>query len=172
MKKDWLWDRKLSVFQAKKILKNPKHRNFNLVASFLLSRKNEPKEVFREYIDPFLFCKYWAVIKRRMRKDSRNEGRIVFWQAVYEKLMDKYRKQGVRFRKTLTLPKDTICKMLAKQIRNIRKQLGLSQKELAKKMGISQQLVSRIENGRENISLATLKNISKALGKRIEIILK
>ena len=169
MKKDWLWDRNLSISQAKQILKNPKHKKFNLLASLLLTRKNDPKEVFKEYIDSLLFCKYWTAIKKRMRKDKWTEPRIVFWQAIYEKLMDRYRKQGISFRKEIPVAKSVICKMVGKQIRDARKELKLSQKELAEKMGISQQLISRIEKGRENVSLITLRNISDALGRKITI---
>lgn len=49
------------------------------------------------------------------------------------------------------------------------KRQGLSQGELAKKMGISQQLISRIEKGKENFSLFTLNNISCALDQKIQI---
>jgi len=47
--------------------------------------------------------------------------------------------------------------------------MGLSQKDFAKKIGVSQQLISRIEQGRENVSLGTLDNISRALGKELRI---
>lgn len=169
MKRDWLWDRKITISQAKKILRHPQHQKFSLLAALLLARKNEPKEVFKEYIDPLLFSKYWATIKKRMRKDRWNEPRIVFWQAVHEKLMERYRRQGISFRKKMPLAKDALCKMVGKQIRDIRKKQGLSQKELAQKLGISQQVISRIEKGGENISLLTLKIISNALGKKVAI---
>lgn len=172
MKADWLWDRKIDIPQAKKILKNPKNENFYLLASLLLARENEPKKVFKEYINPLLFCKQWPNIKRRMRKNKWDEPRIIFWQAVYEKLIDKYRKQGIGFRKSIAFEKDELCKMVGKQIKEIRNNQHLSQKELAEKMGISQQLISRIESGAENISLTSLKNISRALGKTITISLE
>ena len=46
---------------------------------------------------------------------------------------------------------------------------GLSKEETAQKAGIAQQLISRIEKGKENMSLITLKKISKALGRKVEI---
>ena len=166
---DWLWDRKISISRAKRILKDPKQNNFLFLAALLLSRKNNPKEVFKNYLDLFLFCKYWAGIKKRMRKDKWNEPRIIFWQVIYEKLMDKYRKRGISFRKDTLLSKDPLCEKIGKQIRNIRQEQNLLQKQLAKKLGVSQQLISRIEKGKENISLYTLNNISRALGRKIEI---
>lgn len=169
MKENWLWDRKISLSCAKKILKHPAHKKFILLASLLFARKNNPKEVFKEYIDPLLFCECWALIKKRMRKDKWNEPRIIFWQAIYERLLDRYRRRGVSFRKEAPQPKAAICKMLGKQIRAIREKQGLSQKKLAEKMGVSQQLISRIEKGGENTTLITLKNISDALGKKVTI---
>lgn len=169
MKNDWLWDRKLTIAEAKRILKAPDHKNFSLIASLLFSRKNEPREVFGEYIEPLLFCKNWAVIKRRMRKDEWNQPRIIFWQAIYEKLQEKYRRKGIVFRKESPLVKDTLCKTVGGEIRKIRKQKGLSQKALAEKLGFSQQLMSRVEQGKENLSLITLKRISGALGRKVEV---
>jgi len=169
MKNDWLWDRKINISRAKKSLKNPKQKDFFLLAALLLSRNNTPKEVFKDYLDPLLFCKYWTGIKKRMRKDKWSEPRIIFWQVIYEKLMDKYRKRGISFRKDTPLSKNPLCERTGKQIRNIRQEQGLSQKQLAKKLGVSQQLISRIEKGKENVSLDTLSNISRSLGRRIEI---
>ncbi|MBP3517229.1 MAG: helix-turn-helix domain-containing protein [Parabacteroides sp.] len=42
--------------------------------------------------------------------------------------------------------------------------LGLTQKSLAEKMGCSQQYVSKILKGRENLSIETLCKIENALG--------
>ena len=41
---------------------------------------------------------------------------------------------------------------------------GLTQKELAEKLGVSQAMVSQWENGEENFTAATLVKISSALG--------
>lgn len=172
MKSNWLWDRKIGLAQAKKILKNPKHKKFVLVTSLLLARNNEPHEVFTKFIDPLLFCKHWAAVKRSMRHDKWNQQRIVFWQAIYESLLRRYQKQGITFRKEVVLPEGSICQIIGRQIQNARKEQGLSQKDVAKKMRVSQQLISRIEKGGENISILTLNNISKALGKRIEVSLR
>jgi len=169
MKNNWLWDRKISDSRARKILKDPKQKNFILLAALLLSRKNEPKDVFKKYMNPLLFCRQWAVIKRRMRKDKWSEPRITFWQAIYEALLNKYRKQGVAFRREVPFVKNPLCEKIGKELRNIRKRQGLSQGELAKKMDVSQQLISRIEKGKENISLSTLNDVSGALGQKIQI---
>ena len=169
MGQDWLWDRKIKYSEAKRILKDPKDKRFILMASLLLARKHDTKEVFKDYLSPLLFCKYWYVIRKKMREDRWNQSRVIFWQAIYEKLLDRYQKKGVKFRKVKNAVKDELCKVIGKEIRNIRIKQDLSQKELAKKIGISQQLISRVEKGRENVSMLTLKKISKALSKKIEI---
>lgn len=168
MKDNWLWDRKITDVEAKKYLKDPDNEKFLFMAALLLSRKNEPKLVFKDYLNPVIFCKYWAAIKRKMRKDKWSEPRIILWQAIYERLADKYRKEGMVFRKEAP-PKDPLCESTGKKVAGIRREQGLSQKEFAKKIGVSQQLISRIEKGRENVSLGTLANIARALHSIIEV---
>ncbi|MFX1566718.1 MAG: CBS domain-containing protein [Promethearchaeota archaeon] len=46
-----------------------------------------------------------------------------------------------------------------KELQDLRKQVGLTQAELAKHVGISQSLVARIEKGQVNPSIRTLKRI-------------
>ena len=169
MKREWLWDRKIGLRKVKKVLSNPKHRDFTSFAALLLMRKNEPQEVFKEYIDPIVFCKNWAEVKRLMRKDKWSSQRIIFWQAIYEKLLEKYRNEGINFRERKEVVLSELCKKVGSQIQHIRKEQGLSQKALAKKIGISQQLVSRIEKGKENVSLMTLATVMKALNRKISI---
>lgn len=168
MKNDWLWDRRIGIQEAKGILKNPEDRRFIIMASLLLSRKAEPKEVFT-YIEPLIFCKNWHAIKKNMRKDTWAEPRIVFWQAIYEKLLEKYRTKGVTFRVSNNHVKDELCKRVGENIRMLRKEKLLSQKKLARMLHISQQVISRIEQGKENISLVTLHKIANALFRKPEV---
>ena len=169
MKKDWLWDRRLSITKVKGILKDPDSPRFVEFAALLLSRKNIPKEIFGLYVTPLVFCKNWHRIKRQMRKDRWNDPRIEFWQQIYNVLLDKYRKKGVIIRETKKIYIDPLCKHIGNQIRKIRKQKKLTQVELAKKAGISQQIISRIERGEENISIATLKGITNALKVKVNL---
>lgn len=169
--RDWLWDKKISVEKARMILKDPERRRFLSLAGVLLSRKNTPKEVFRYYLDPILFIRYWYKIKRQMRKDDWNDPRIEYWQAIYESLREKYRKKGFDVKTPASAPKprNDFCKAIADKIRSVRKERGCTQDALAKKLKISQQVISRIENGNENISLATLKKIADAIGVEVRI---
>lgn len=58
---------------------------------------------------------------------------------------------------------------LRELIIHTRTKLGLTQKQLAEKSGVSQANLSRIENGSYNPSIPILKRIADALGKRLVI---
>ena len=61
---------------------------------------------------------------------------------------------------------------ISRQIIHARIVAGLTQKELAEKIGTRQSNVSRIENGNYNPSIAILKRIAKATGKKLRVVLK
>lgn len=169
MNNSWLWDKKVSINSAKKILRDTTHKKFLRFAALLLSRQNSTREVFTQYLNPIDFCRNWRKIKRVMRRDNWNNPRIEFWQAIYEKLIEKYSNKKIpinNFKKQVE-PADELCKTIGHKIKDIRKQNGLTQKQLARKMKISQQLISRIEKGRENISVITLKKVATALNSRV-----
>jgi len=51
-----------------------------------------------------------------------------------------------------------------------RNEAGLTQSEVAKRMGITQSAVARIESGAYNIKYKTFFNYIKACGKRVAIL--
>ena len=172
--RDWLWDRNISLKKAKSILKQPSNERFTSLAALLLSRKNTPEEVFKIYLKPLDFINSWSSIKRQMRKDDWNDPRIEFWQAIYEKLIEKFRKRGVFVQKKPkpARPNIGLYRTVTDKIRAVRREKGLTQGELAKRLGISQQIISRIESGNENISLLTLKKIVDSLSSELILDIK
>ncbi|QAS70591.1 helix-turn-helix transcriptional regulator [Oenococcus sicerae] len=58
---------------------------------------------------------------------------------------------------------------LAIKIRNLREQEGLSQRELAARLGKPQSTIARIENGNVNPSFKTIEEIANKLGKNLQI---
>lgn len=54
-------------------------------------------------------------------------------------------------------------------IRDAREEAGLSQTELAARIGIAQSALSRIEAGRANLTLGTLQRVTDALGVPLSI---
>lgn len=163
------WDRAISKDKAMKVLKDEANPRFIEFAALLLSRANDPKAVFGAYLSKELFCKYWARIKRRMRQNKWNDSRIIFWDEVY-----KVARKGVDIAE-LSGPKrhlavDSEIKAICDRIRQVRKQAGLTQAELAKKSKFSQQTISFVEQGYVNISLQTLKRIASALNLKVTLV--
>lgn len=170
MRPDWLWDRNIPEEELKDILKDPQHERFVEIAALLLSRNNVPKDIFSQYLDRKVFVQNWRRIKRQMRKNKWNDSRIIFWKAIYEKLFSDYKLKGVEvFERKIEKRNIGLSRDVGQKIRNLREEEKLSQKELAQKMGISQQMISRIETGRENLCFSSLEKIITALGRSISL---
>ncbi|MDI3548593.1 MAG: hypothetical protein PWR10_2245 [Halanaerobiales bacterium] len=58
---------------------------------------------------------------------------------------------------------------IKRQIIKLRLEQGLSQKELAKKIGTKQSAISRLESDDYNPSIELLDKVAHALGKKLEI---
>jgi DNA-binding XRE family transcriptional regulator len=54
-------------------------------------------------------------------------------------------------------------------LKQAREQAGLSQEELAKKLGTQKTAISRIENHAQDIKLSTIQKVARALGKNLEV---
>ena len=159
--------------KAKRILSNDKHPEFTRTASLLLSRNNEPSRVFGDYLSHELFYMNWNAIKKAMRRNKWDDQRIIFWQAVYEKLAREYKSRGVAVRNVAAhKPADPVCARIGARLVEERKNKDLTQSALAKKIGISQQMLSRIETGRANLSMSTIQKIADKLGYKVEVELK
>ncbi len=170
MKSDWLWDRNIPTSKIDYILKDDNHERFSEIAALLLSRKNAPREVFDNYLDKKIFFRNWPRIKKNMRRNNWNDHRITFWQAVYEHLMKIFKEEGVKIPlRQQKPPTAEICLTVGQKIRKLREESRLTQKGLSEKLCISQQIISRIERGRDNVSLRTLQKFSKALGKDVSV---
>jgi transcriptional regulator with XRE-family HTH domain len=65
-----------------------------------------------------------------------------------------------------------IDKKIGQKIRQIRKGWGLSQSELAERIGISFQQVQKYEKGSTRISVMRLQQVSEALGVNITVFLE
>jgi DNA-binding XRE family transcriptional regulator len=92
-------------------------------------------------------------------KQAIKEGKLID----YDKLFDSYPKEYQS--KVEARAKYIMAKM---EITKLRKNRGLSQQELANKMGVKREFISRIESGNQNITLETLFKIAKAMGKEFK----
>ena len=161
----WEWDVRRTDEEIRKILKNPEHPSYLHYASLLLARHNVPKEVFSRYLKKEDFCMQWQNIKRRMRKDRRDYGRIQFWQEIYRHLSEKLKSQGIALRRpAVQVVQNSLRARIGKRVREVRCSKKITQADLARGAGLTQQFVSRIERGTENVSLDTIERIQKYIG--------
>ena len=164
MPKAWQWDVRRSDGEIRRILKNPEHPSFLHYASLLLSRTNVPKEVFGKYLEKETFCVHWQKIKRRMSKDRWDAGRVQFWQEIYRYLKENLKAEGVLLRHPSSAPRrDSLRARIGQRIRVMRRSKKLTQGDLARGAGLTQQFVSTIEQGKGNVSVGTLERIQKFL---------
>ena len=163
MKKTWLWNIGRPEQEVREALKNPADSRFVHYAALLLSRSNVPKEVFGTYLDQKDFCLHWQAIKRRMRQNKWDQPRILFWDEIYKHLAKETKKSGKEIRPPKVLLPASLPKQVGKAIRDLRVREGMTQLELAKKAGVHQQVISKIESGTGNPSLRTVEKIKKHL---------
>ena len=62
------------------------------------------------------------------------------------------------------MPLESILLSLGDKIHTVRKNRNLSQSELSKKSGLARTFISAVEQGKQNVSLGSLKSISDSLG--------
>jgi len=164
--KKYFWElNEEALKETTAILKNPKHPKFLLRMITLLSRCQKPKELF-SLISQEQFIENWPKIKRYWQKmnplplDFRD-----WWQTIYESILEKYK---YKIRKPKGKPFDLFIK-IGRIIREKRIKQGLSQEELALRLGMRQPDISKIEEGKKNITLETLTRLCKTLNiKKIE----
>jgi transcriptional regulator with XRE-family HTH domain len=65
--------------------------------------------------------------------------------------------------------KADLVRQVTGQLAELRRSLGVTQEELAERLDVPVQHVSRIESGAQNITLATLERFSIALGVRVTV---
>ena len=168
MKTNWLWDSRIKESAAREILRDENNPRFEIYAEKLFSRVNDPKMAF-SIVNKTAFCKKWLAIKKRMRKDHWLGNRVIFWQTIYERVLEGLKEQGVRIREPWEVEISAERIKLAREIKDIRVELGYTQKDMAKKLGVIQQYISKIENGYENFSVDTLKRIADVFDRKLVI---
>lgn len=80
-----VWDMPLSKAAFKKVLKNPRDKRFLPFLARTLSWVPF-YDVFREYITPAQFKKYFPRVRREIDTDLLGAGRLPFWKWLYRRL--------------------------------------------------------------------------------------
>lgn len=68
-----------------------------------------------------------------------------------------------------TKTSEVAAQAVGEEIRRARKELGLTQLEVAGRLGASQSYVANVEAGRENLTIGKLAQIAGALGTALEL---
>lgn len=90
-------------------------------------------------------------------------------QKTFEELLDlKYGEIGSAKRNAFE--EKAMIFSVSEMLKEARKEAGLTQEQLAKKLGTQKTYISRIENGKSDIQLSTLyKVFEEGLGRRVNI---
>lgn len=156
----YFWDLKgQALEETGRIFKNPKHPKFCPRMVALLSRCDKPRELFsvisrKKFVETWPKVRtYW--VRRARRADSRD-----WWETIYEEILQEHQQKQKK-------PKggsSSFFREFGRVIREARIGKGLSQKQVALIAGMKQPDISRIEEGRKNITLFTLIRLCKILG--------
>jgi DNA-binding XRE family transcriptional regulator len=161
----YFWDlNERTLKETERIIRNPQHPKFVVRLVTLLSRCDRPKELF-SLISKQDFIELWPKARSYWLKIAQASDFRAWWETVYEQLLEKYRAKKKQ-------PKGRASALFLKigrLIREARVQNGLSQKELAFRIGMRQPDISTIEKGGKNITLGTLIRLCNTLGiKKLE----
>ncbi|MBI4706347.1 MAG: helix-turn-helix transcriptional regulator [Candidatus Omnitrophica bacterium] len=144
--------------ETMKIIKKPSHPKFASVMVNFLSRCDKPKELFsvlsrREFVENWpQIRRYW--VKVELQSEFRD-----WWETIFEQLMEERMQKQVRPKGTAPI----FLKAIGVQIRKARLGKRLSQKDLSLIIGIKQPEISKIEDGKKNITIVTLAKFCKVL---------
>ncbi|MBI4971330.1 MAG: helix-turn-helix transcriptional regulator [Candidatus Omnitrophica bacterium] len=166
-RKNWHWDIRIPYSKIEQILKLENDPRFPRIAGALLSRVEDPKQVF-QLISPASFCRRWRAIEREIQSDEWTREKASFWKATYLRLSKELQEKGEKIRQPEVIELDDFTREVIKKIRDCRKKALMSQGELAHFMGCSQQFISGLEKGREKVTLEFLKKLSQVTRQPIE----
>lgn len=162
----YFWDLKEEALrETKKILKDTAHPQFIPRIVTLLSRCDKTKELF-SIITKDKFIETWPQIRAYWIKRAQVSDFRDWWQTIYEQLLDE---RNLKQKKSRGNPPEFFQKF-GNLIKEARINKGLSQSQLAHIVGMKQPDISRIEEGKKNVTLYTLMRLCKILEiKKIEM---
>lgn len=99
--------------------------------------------------------------------DEKKKQAIMASDTLDELLNAEYGERGTESRESFEAEADAFC--LAECLKEQRRLAGLTQEQLAEKIGTKKSYISKIENGRSDVQLSTLFRIFAGLGKRVSV---
>lgn len=91
------------------------------------------------------------------------EGRLIPFEEIYASHSKKEKEKIDRIAKYI---------MARMELRKLRRKAKLTQSNLAKRMDVKREFISRLESGSQNITLETLYRIAEATGKEFKFSFK
>jgi len=154
----YFWDlSEKALKETQKILKNSEHSKFPSRMVKLLSRCQDPGELF-SIISKKDFIKAWPKIRKFWIKIDKESDFRDWWQTIYEEIL-----KGSGKRKKPEGKAPLLFKNIGKKIKEARVDKDMSQKDLALAAGMKQPDISKIEEGKKNITMETLARICRCL---------
>ena len=99
--------------------------------------------------------------------DKTKKEKIMKAKTFDELLNAEYGPVGTPDRDKFEMESDAFC--LAETLKEERLKAGLTQQQLAERIGTKKTYISRVENGKTDIQLSTLYRIFEGLGKRVAL---
>lgn len=99
--------------------------------------------------------------------DEKKKKAIMASETFDDLLNAEYGERGTESRESFEAEADAFC--LAECLKEQRRLAGLTQEQLAEKIGTKKSYISKIENGRSDVQLSTLFRIFAGLGKRVSV---
>lgn len=99
--------------------------------------------------------------------DKKKKQAIMASETLDDLLNAEYGERGTESRESFEAEADAFC--LAECLKEQRRLAGLTQEQLAEKIGTKKSYISKIENGRSDVQLSTLFRIFAGLGKRVSV---
>ncbi len=99
--------------------------------------------------------------------DKSKENALMNCTCLDDLLDVEFGKVGSATREEFNREAEAFC--LAQTLKEERKRAGLTQEELAEKIGTKKTYISRLENGKADIQLSTLFRIFEGLGRRVSL---
>ncbi len=156
----YFWDiSEKALKETAKILKNPKHQRFPVKMVIFLSRCDKPKELF-SLIPKHAFVEAWPAIRTQWIKQARQSDFRDWWETIYEQLAEGH--EWTHRKSASAMP--VFFRKFGALIKEMRIRKGLSQKQLAHRIGMKQPDISKIEEGRKNITMYTVMRFCNVLG--------
>jgi DNA-binding XRE family transcriptional regulator len=116
---------------------------------------------YKHYFNEFYLAQTEKVRKKMKNKD------IMDCRTLDELVNIEFGEPGTKVRDDFDKETDAFC--LAQTLREERLRAGLTQEQLAEKIGTKKTYISKLENGKADIQLNTLFRIFEGLGRRVQL---